>query len=112
MIPEAKVPCGGCRACCKGRQLLTLFPEHGDDPHALGAVPYGPGWRIPHDRKGNCIHLGPEGCRVYENRPAVCRQYDCRRQLLSRPGLVTGPVRRAALARLHTLPEGVLRIVP
>jgi len=27
---------------------------------------------------GACIHLGERGCTVYEQRPAVCRSFDCR----------------------------------
>jgi len=27
---------------------------------------------------GACVHLGEQGCTVYEQRPAVCRTFDCR----------------------------------
>jgi len=27
---------------------------------------------------GACVHLGERGCTVYEQRPAVCRTFDCR----------------------------------
>ena len=27
---------------------------------------------------GACVHLGGRGCTVYEQRPAVCRTFDCR----------------------------------
>jgi Fe-S-cluster containining protein len=27
---------------------------------------------------GACVHLGKQGCTVYEQRPAVCRTFDCR----------------------------------
>ena len=27
---------------------------------------------------GACVHLGPQGCTVYEHRPKVCRSHDCR----------------------------------
>jgi Fe-S-cluster containining protein len=27
---------------------------------------------------GACVHLGEWGCTVYEQRPAVCRSFDCR----------------------------------
>jgi Fe-S-cluster containining protein len=27
---------------------------------------------------GACIYLGERGCTVYEQRPSVCRSFDCR----------------------------------
>ena len=27
---------------------------------------------------GACIHLGDNGCSIYEHRPQSCRRYDCR----------------------------------
>ena len=32
---------------------------------------------------GDCTHLGPEGCAIYEKRPFVCRTYDCRKHFKS-----------------------------
>jgi len=28
---------------------------------------------------GHCIYLGDKGCTVYEERPQVCRAFDCRK---------------------------------
>lgn len=80
------VPCAGCTACCRF-QLILLMPE--DEPN-LPAYSY-----IEHTKdgetlralkgkpNGDCAHLGPSGCGVYDRRPAVCRAYDCRRQFVS-----------------------------
>ena len=27
---------------------------------------------------GGCVHLGEQGCTVYQYRPSVCRTFDCR----------------------------------
>lgn len=73
------VPCGGCSACChyagipvdmkrdKGR-LLHLLTERTRDGDLV----------LQQRADGACIHLGKQGCTVYEHRPAVCRSFDCR----------------------------------
>jgi Putative zinc- or iron-chelating domain len=33
---------------------------------------------LPRREDGACVHLGPEGCTIYEHRPEVCRRHDCR----------------------------------
>ena len=72
------VPCGDCRACCE-RELLILHPEHGDDPNEYDCR------RLPDGRFAlrqtptlACIYLGESGCTIWDRRPAVCREFDCR----------------------------------
>lgn len=72
------VPCGDCRACCE-HELLILHPEHGDDPDDFDC------YRLPDGRYAlrqtdalACIYLGESGCTIWERRPAVCREFDCR----------------------------------
>jgi|KBSMisStandDraft_5_1062788.scaffolds.fasta_scaffold2023719_2 Fe-S-cluster containining protein len=33
---------------------------------------------------GDCVYLGSEGCSIYERRPTVCRQFDCRTEFLAK----------------------------
>jgi uncharacterized protein len=74
------VPCAGCFACCyyegitvdkkrDNRRLPHLLTERNAD-----------GELVLQRRRadGACVHLGEEGCTVYEHRPAVCRAFDCR----------------------------------
>jgi len=67
-----------CRgACCRLRFALTVQDlEEGSVKWELGR-PY----MIRHDADGYCHHLERETkhCGVYEQRPIVCRAYDCRK---------------------------------
>ncbi|HEX8144686.1 MAG TPA: YkgJ family cysteine cluster protein [Pyrinomonadaceae bacterium] len=67
-----------CRgACCRLRFALTTQDlEEGKVKWDLGR-PY----MIRRDADGYCHHIERGSCRcgVYENRPVVCRSYDCRR---------------------------------
>jgi Fe-S-cluster containining protein len=78
---EARIDCGNrlhlCRAaCCRLRFALSVQDlEEGAVKWDLGH-PY----MIRHDTDGYCHHLDrrSHGCGIYENRPLVCRAYDCR----------------------------------
>ena len=73
------VPCGKCTACCyypgipvdekrNRRHLPHLLTERNRDGQLV----------LRQRSDGACIHLGKQGCTVYEHRPAVCRIFDCR----------------------------------
>ena len=73
------VPCNGCTIWCHG-DAVRLLESYGDDsryhtqPH-----PYLPGARmIAHQPNGDCVYLGPGGCRIHEYKPQMCREMDCR----------------------------------
>lgn len=68
--------CGGCTACCRATPSLILHPEMGDDPTAYVTTPDGK--RLAPDGSGACRYVGPEGCTIYDKRPASCRLLDCR----------------------------------
>jgi hypothetical protein len=73
---DVDVPCNGCVACCYHKKV-DLHPD--DTGEHLDAVVEPDGSRVLRKREdGACIHLGATGCTVYEHRPRVCRQYDCR----------------------------------
>ncbi len=72
------VPCNGCTACCR-QQVVLLSME--DEPN-MAAYDYrhvGDLRVLNNKPNGDCTHLGPEGCTIYENRPFICRTYDCRK---------------------------------
>jgi hypothetical protein len=72
---DASVPCAGCRECCyydkveihTGEDTTFLKTEIRDGELVLQRRP-----------DGACVHLGDNGCTVYEHRPDACRKYDCR----------------------------------
>jgi Putative zinc- or iron-chelating domain len=79
-VETAHVPCAGCRECCyyggvdvypqaeSAENLAHLDLEKRDDGR----------FYLRKREDGACVHLGPEGCTVYEHRPRACRVYDCR----------------------------------
>lgn len=79
-----ELPCVDCVSrmdICKGRCCKLTFPLSFQDldEHILQwsySIPY----QIRQNPDGFCVHRDTESghCTVYENRPAVCRQYDCR----------------------------------
>lgn len=77
-----EIDCGSrlalCRgACCRLTFALTVQDlEEGRVKWELGR-PY----MIRHDEDGYCHHIerGTKRCGLYENRPVVCRSYDCRK---------------------------------
>lgn len=79
---EVKIDCENrlhlCRgACCRLRFALSVQDlEEGKVKWDMGR-PY----MIRHDADGYCHHVERETkhCHIYENRPIVCRAYDCRR---------------------------------
>jgi len=89
------VPCAGCSACCHyegivvdrkrdKRRLPHLLTERNGDGDLV----------LQRRADGACVHLGEQGCTVYEHRPSVCRTFDCR--VFAAMGLVEhcGPSRR------------------
>ena len=47
--------CGPCTLCCTALRVVELDKPAGE----------------------RCRHLGPRGCRIYDERPASCRAFEC-----------------------------------
>ena len=110
--------CGTCRVCCQG-EVLILHPEMGDNPAQYlcrtiknpltGKLVFS----LAQKENGDCVYLGENGCTNYENRPAICREFDCRRFYLKAKNgnklfrlasdFSGGEVMQAGRERLHTL---------
>jgi Fe-S-cluster containining protein len=63
---------------------------------------------------GDCTHLGPSGCTIYDRRPGVCRGFDCRKQLMTLAGsekrrFGNSVLGDAAKMRLASLDAGDMR---
>lgn len=67
--------CGSCTQCCRGpgRGELRVKPS----PHYATRDNMGEHFLL-NKPNGDCVHVTDQGCGVYENRPDVCKQYDCR----------------------------------
>jgi Fe-S-cluster containining protein len=76
------VPCNGCDACCYYSKIdFDPTKERIEDLEHLDMLldPDREGFAVLRKQEnGACIHLGPNGCEVYDHRPLPCRKYDCR----------------------------------
>jgi Fe-S-cluster containining protein len=110
------VPCNGCTVCC--RQQIVLLGDR-DEPN-IAAYDYrhiGDHRVLNNKPNGECTHLGPEGCTIYEKRPFVCRTYDCRKQFKilassERRRFSNSALGDEARKRLGTLDAGDLADLP
>jgi Fe-S-cluster containining protein len=83
---EATVNCGHCTACCRDAPLIVL--TEGERPEPFDkmvriVVECDDGkeksfWLLPHQPNGDCYYLRDGQCSVYEQRPKMCRTFDCR----------------------------------
>lgn len=98
------VPCNGCTICCD-RDAIFIDPELGDKVEDYQTIEFGGFDILDHKKDGTCIYLEKEGCSIYEKRPAVCREFDCRRFVERVPKktmifyLKRGIITKAALRR-------------
>jgi len=58
-VSKGNVPCGDCAGCCTS----GLEKRH---------------FLLGYDEKGHCPMFKTDKCSIYESRPEICRQYDCR----------------------------------
>ena len=124
MKTRANVPCNGCRACCIN-DMIVLHPEMGDDASTYLTEPTTnpitgkPVLQLRHKPNGECIYLGDTGCTIHDRAPAICREYDCRRNFLQfsrnerrhfvKIGLMSKEKFAEGRRRLHTLSKPVAR---
>ncbi len=82
IISSKPIECGACQKCCQNNPGIQILPEVGDKPELYGDnVEIIDGAMVlKRQSNGNCVYLDSErGCTNYENRPAICRSFDCRR---------------------------------
>ncbi len=82
IISAHPIECGACQKCCKSNPGIQILPEVGDDPDLYeGYTEVIQGQLLlKRQSNGDCIYLDSErGCTNYENRPSICRSFDCRR---------------------------------
>lgn len=107
----AKVPCDDCTVCCRGEDVI-IRPHDGDVLEKYKThtkIRNGVLVSILDHKEGRdeCIYLIDDKCSIYDDRPIVCRTYDCRVDFLSqtkaqhRQGF--NPNWEEGKKRLHTL---------
>jgi len=82
---DAVLACGTCNACCYSP--VALRPERGDNPEAYQlalshdtSAPNGLTMlTLDRNPDGSCYALKDGRCSIWPKRPAVCRNFDCRR---------------------------------
>jgi Fe-S-cluster containining protein len=76
-----QIDCASRIPLCHGRCCRLVFPLSFQDlDERVVQWDYSRPYQIRRREDGYCTHSDEEtrGCRVYENRPAICRTYDCR----------------------------------
>ena len=103
--PLPPLVCGTCSACCHKPPALLAD----EDPTSFSATrrwnSATKNWdfQLPAAPDGSCIFRHPtSGCLIYDGRPSLCRQFDCRKwfRAFSRS-------RRHELARSSEVPESI-----
>jgi uncharacterized protein len=81
----ADVPCGSCNACCRTFHQIHLRPGENRARKRLPREYLSPARGLPpgylllgFTEEGACPVLVDGRCTIYEDRPLVCRTYDCR----------------------------------
>jgi Fe-S-cluster containining protein len=83
--------------------IVNIWPEHGDDAESFETYTVTKAGGKPEiflkkTAAGACVYLGPAGCTIYERRPVVCRDFDCRRWPNAwRPDYLERPTSRALI---------------
>lgn len=103
------VPCGDCTACCE-TDLVFLHPECGDKIEEYKTVKLDNRYALKSKSNGECFYLAKgKGCLIYDRRPTVCRELDCKIFLEISPmelalylkqGLITRKILKAAKNRV------------
>lgn len=80
-----KVPCGHCVACCTPSNFIHIRPTDKDTLKCIPSQVLFPAPGLPkghfllgYNDDGQCPMFRGGKCSIYENRPEICRQYDCR----------------------------------
>lgn len=72
------LPCNGCTLCCRG-DAIFLHPELGDDETQYETTEYQNRKILAHKPNNDCYYLDRQkGCTIWERRPAICKELDCR----------------------------------
>ncbi|MCX6674685.1 MAG: YkgJ family cysteine cluster protein [Methanothrix sp.] len=80
-VQSVSVNCSKRMDLCKGRCCMLSVPLSAQDlEEGIVQCNYGMPFTVAVSERGYCIHFDMDGkrCTIYENRPVVCRTYNCR----------------------------------
>ena len=104
--------CPSCGLCCNGVLFGDVELQRGDDAKQLAAAGI---MLVPKGRKQifnqPCACLAGGLCRIYAERPARCRAFDCRALQRVQRGKITLAAARQAVAEATRCSNEVLRLV-
>jgi len=93
---RAPFECQRCNQCCHGRGGIIYQPE--EIPAAAAMLDMDPaefisaflapkdgGYEVLCNQNGACRLLGPDGCRVHQAKPAICRRWPFFPGILANP---------------------------
>jgi Fe-S-cluster containining protein len=95
---ESQRECGECTACC----VLPRIPIGEDEGFPQGKRGYTPCQHLCLGRSKDKATSFIPGCRIYSQRPSLCRDYKC----LWREGVIQGDERRSMMNDLEPLRRG------
>lgn len=71
------VPCNGCTLCCQGEVIELVRGV--DRVNDYQVKRFHGAWVLDHKPNGDCVYLDrATGCTIWQRRPALCRDFDCR----------------------------------
>lgn len=102
-----EVPCGECNACCRSSYFIHIQPRETQTLSRINKRILFPAPGLPkgnvllgYDTQGHCPMLHDNKCSIYQDRPRVCRAYDCR--IFAAAGIVAGGDDKALInQRVH-----------
>lgn len=68
--------CDSCSICCQGDAII-LHSELGDKAEDYKTEMLGDKIMLAHKPNFDCYYLTETGCGIYENRPAICKEFSC-----------------------------------
>jgi Fe-S-cluster containining protein len=73
---SAAIDCGSCHGCC--HQIVLIMPSDKPPPAGWRLDVGAPMSILERKPSGACTYLDPMiGCTIYQNRPAICREFHC-----------------------------------
>ena len=104
--------CPSCGLCCNGVLFGDVELQRGDDAKklaALGVELFAKGRKKVFNQPCACLVGGL--CKIYQDRPARCRSFDCRALQRVQEGKMTVGAAHKAIAEAKRRSEEVLRLV-
>ncbi|MHB8392290.1 MAG: YkgJ family cysteine cluster protein [Acidobacteriaceae bacterium] len=77
ILKPISVPCGKCSACCH-KVIVGVSDEDIASGFPYKLRDHGNYKTLERNENNDCIYLVDDKCSIYDNRPNICRAFDCR----------------------------------